>query len=68
MTAPSPPVLDWRAVLVAGAWALYGIKVTAEWAAPTGCCLGEVDCPDGHVYVAETAAQPAVWGEDGRPA
>ena len=60
MTAPPlPPPVDWRAVLVAGVAAVYGITATADQAAPTGCCLGEVDCPDGHLWVA--LVQRCVW-------
>ena len=65
MTAPAlpPPDLDWPAVLVAGLLAVHGIEVTASWAAPLGCCVGEVDCPDGHVWLATVAR----WARDGGP-
>ena len=66
MTAPplSPPVLDWPSVLVAGMAAL-GVQVTASLAAPLVCDCWEVDCPEGHLWLAPTAAQRAVWARDG---
>ena len=62
LTAPllSPPVLDWAALLAAGAAAL-GVEVTVEHAAPLWSPWGAVSCPDGLLWLAPTAAQVAAW-------
>lgn len=67
MTAPLALAdVDWRAVLIAGMAAVYGVTAAVSGAAPLVCDCYEIDCPDGHLWVTPTTAQQRARAGDAR--
>lgn len=67
MTAPLALAdVDWRAVLVAGMAAVYGVVAVADPAAPLVCDCAEVDCGGDHLWL--SLVQPATQERAGGPA